>query len=251
MQATRVQGASFVNTESVSSTLTDLMREKVNDIHRKVEMREFMVSLLRGTTTKETYFRYLLDLKFVFETLEYEIGKRRQYSYTSSSPDIEKLWIPEIFRRRALIEDLKNLNCTLGLSLKEPSQAAAGYCLHLREIAARSPHLLIAHIYTQYLAILFGGQMMRKKVEDKWGSNAVAFYQFETALSRFRVSNTQELALKIKEIINTIRFSDSERKEIIDEAMVAFQLTDGMLAALEQRVGSAGDWALKNLKAKL
>ena len=48
----------------------------------------------------------------------------------------------------------------------QPSEAVAIYLDRIQKIKREEPHLLIAHAYTQHMAILAGGQMLRRSVRS-------------------------------------------------------------------------------------
>ena len=48
----------------------------------------------------------------------------------------------------------------------QPIQAVALYLDRLEKISRDSPHLLLAHAYTQHMAILAGGQILRRSVRS-------------------------------------------------------------------------------------
>lgn len=48
--------------------------------------------------------------------------------------------------------------------IQQPSKAVQQYLARVTAITADSPHLLLAHAYTQHMAILAGGQTIRRSV---------------------------------------------------------------------------------------
>lgn len=49
------------------------------------------------------------------------------------------------------------------------TEAVAAYKEHLRKLAAQQPLLLLAHAYTQYMAMAAGGQIIRRAARRQMG----------------------------------------------------------------------------------
>jgi hypothetical protein len=64
-----------------------------------------------------------------------------------------------------------------------PRPAVAAYLARVREVAAEDPRLLVAHAFTQHLALLAGGQVLAKTVHRQLALPAGA----GTAAYRFAV----------------------------------------------------------------
>lgn len=67
--------------------------------------------------------------------------------------------------------------------MEQRSPAVAAYVEHLNEISSSDPTRLVAHAYTQHLALLAGGQRIRKFVASTvpglQGNNGVRVFSFE------------------------------------------------------------------------
>ena len=65
----------------------------------------------------------------------------------------------------------------------ERSPAAAAYVEHLDDISSSDPTRLVAHAYTQHLALLAGGQRIRKFVASTvpglQGKDGIKVFSFE------------------------------------------------------------------------
>jgi len=206
--------------DSSVKTLTDRMKERTTDVHKTAETTPFMQNLLQGEINKKSYCQYLTDLSVVFGELEAKLG----------SPDklLESLNIPLLFRKDLIANDLE----VLDEGVLEVGTAAQQYVEHIRRIGSDKPHLLIAHSYVQYLAIMFGGQMMKRMVAEKW-EEAVQFYDFSQLLEENQFRSTFEYARSYKDVLNRVSLTAPQMDEIVQEAQVAFEFSVQMLQELE------------------
>merc|ERR1719464_2522815 len=112
----------------------------------------------------------------------------------------------------------------------KPSPEARRYCDRVKQVAAESPRLLIAHQYTRYLGDLFGGQMM--------GNMAVTSLGLEgglgTSFYRFRdIEDTKAFITQWYAKLNELDLSTAEKEAIVDEANLVFRLDIDIFEELE------------------
>merc|ERR1719353_154288 len=97
-------------------------------------------------------------------------------------PSVQALDYPQLRRLGALEEDMAYYHGPQWRERVTPSAATRKYAARVREVAADSPHLLVAHMYTRYLGDLFGGQMMggmARRSLDLDASLGTKFYEFD------------------------------------------------------------------------
>ena len=115
------------------------LKEATYDKHKEAETMPFNVKMFKGELTNEQYSKYLLSQLEIFSAIE------------------ETFQLPHegLKRKDAVIEDLKSLGFE---QLEIADNASLTYGSYLRGLDEETA---MAHIYLNYLAIMFGGQMMK------------------------------------------------------------------------------------------
>ena len=128
------------------------LKEATHDKHKEAERMPFNVKMFKGELTKEQYAKYLLSQLEIFSVIE------------------ENFQMPHegLKRKYAVIEDLKSLDFH---QLEIVDNATLKYASYLKGLTQEEVN---AHIYLNYLAIMFGGQMMKKQTPG-----AGNMYEFE------------------------------------------------------------------------
>jgi heme oxygenase len=118
------------------------LREETAEKHRIAEQKEFNQRMFRGELTKEEYVIYLTQQSLIFNQIEF--GNN----------------LPSDSLRRAekITEDLKELKEKENYIVLPSTIEYVNYISNLTE------EQLLPHIYLNYLAIAYGGQMMKSKV---------------------------------------------------------------------------------------
>jgi heme oxygenase len=131
------------------------LKEATHDKHKEAERMLFNVKMFKGELTNEQYARYLLSQLEIFSSIE------------------ENFQIPHdgLKRKYAVIEDLKSLDFH---QLEIVDNASLNYGAYLRGLTQEQVN---AHIYLNYLAIMFGGQMMKANTPG-----AGNMYEFENMM---------------------------------------------------------------------
>ena len=128
------------------------LKEATHDKHKEAERMPFNVAMFKGELTKEQYAKYLLSQLEIFSAIE------------------ENFEMPHegLKRKYAVMEDLKSLDFH---QLELVDNATLAYADYLRGLDQETVN---AHIYLNYLAIMFGGQMMKRMTPG-----AGNMYEFE------------------------------------------------------------------------
>lgn len=116
------------------------LKEATHDKHKEAERMLFNVKMFRGELTIEQYSQYLLSQLQIFSTIE------------------ENFEMPHdgLRRKEAVMKDLKSMGVR---QLEIPDSATSEYVVYLKSLSQEEVN---PHIYLNYLAIMFGGQMMKK-----------------------------------------------------------------------------------------
>ena len=131
------------------------LKEATHDKHKEAERMLFNVKMFKGELTNEQYAKYLLSQLEIFSAIE------------------ENFQMPHegLKRKYAVIEDLKSLDFH---QLEIVDNASLNYGAYLRGLTQEQ---INAHIYLNYLAIMFGGQMMKANTPG-----AGNMYEFENMM---------------------------------------------------------------------
>ena len=108
------------------------------------------------------------------------------------------------------------------------SLAAAVWLEHLQRLCRQAPHRLMAHVYVRYGGDLSGGQKLAQQANAilvAHGLSPLSFWTFERPV--------EQLKLRLHEGFEALDLSEQEDAELLEEAEVAFQFTQQLLAELE------------------
>ena len=121
------------------------LKNATNERHKKAEAMPFNQEMLQGKLSKEAYGAYLLQQQSIFEELE-----RQELPH------------PGLARKMAIQSDIDDLGDTLDDLMV--LDATKSYCNHLNNLSAEDR---LAHVYLNYMALLFGGQISKQKIPSK------------------------------------------------------------------------------------
>ena len=146
------------------------LKEATHDKHKEAERMLFNVKMFKGELTKEQYAKYLLSQLEIFSAIE------------------ENFQMPHegLKRKYAVIEDLKSLDFH---QLEIVDNATLKYADYLRGLTQEEVN---AHIYLNYLAIMFGGQMMKKMTPGE--GNMYEFEDMNESAAHIRAIQKDEWA---------------------------------------------------------
>lgn len=155
----------------------------------------FNQKMFQGNLSKKEYLNYLVQQFAVFG-------------------ELEKTPLPHdsLSRSKGLIFDIQEL-LNEGLNMPSVLPATKAYVDYLAQLAQEQR---LAHVYLQYLAVVFGGQMMKTKVPSSG-----KFYAFDS----------------ISEGVQAIR--NVQKDEWADEVNVGFDFTIEIFRELEWSTNDA------------
>jgi heme oxygenase len=145
--------------------MQSLLKEQTAEKHRIAERKPFNMRMFKGELNPQAYLHYLEQQLAIFTALE-------QNPLPHSS----------LNRTQPILEDIHELEAT-GAIRKGELAATTTYKNYLSNLTATEQ---LPHIYLHYLAIAYGGQIMKTKVPSKG-----AFYEF---------SNFEACILSIRKI---------------------------------------------------
>jgi heme oxygenase len=176
------------------------LKEATADLHSKAEKTQFSQLIFSGTIPEQEYAYYLFNMYHIHNTLEskYELPH------------------PSLNRCKSIEKDLGGL-IKLKMDLTESTKKYIDYINTLSEDQWK------AHIYVNYLAIVYGGQMIKSKVPGLG-----AYYVIE---------NMQECVGVIRAFLTD---------DMSDEANKGFQFNIDVLENIWNTLRPNGVWELGN-----
>jgi heme oxygenase len=177
------------------------LKEAISEKHSLAETMTFNQRMFRGELSKEEYILYLSQQLAIFDAIE-----------------VHELPHPALDRAKLIYADIKELmELQDGESLDiRPLESTNEYRKYLNTLTKEEQ---LPHVYLNYLAIMFGGQMMKKNVP---GSGKM--YEFDGDM---------------REIAGTIRAV--QKDEWADEANKALDYNINILDELQRVSESASN----------
>ena len=166
------------------------LREATLHNHKKAEQMTFNVKMFKGELSEAQYLTYLCQQYAIFEIIE-----------------LKGLPNQSLARLEGIKKDIKELE-TKGNKKSELIDTTKSYIDYLSSLNSET---ILPHVYLNYLAIAFGGQIMKKKVPSTGN-----MYNFENK----------------KEAIQSVR--DVQRDDWADEVNKAYDYLIKIFKDLEK-----------------
>jgi heme oxygenase len=169
------------------------LREATSTLHSKAEKMEFNQRMFNGELSKEEYILYLCQQLAIFDAIE-----------------IHELPHPALDRAGKVFEDIKELVGEGQIQITSLSSTNE-YRKYLNTLTKEEQ---LPHVYLNYLALAYGGQMIKSKVP---GSGKM--YDFENMM----------------ECVGSVRAIQND--EMADEVNKGFQYIINILDELQTNAG--------------
>lgn len=150
------------------------LKEATAQKHRLAEQQAFNQRMFRGELTEAEYLLYLCQQAAIFESLEHR-----------------PLPHPSLARLEKVKQDIIELG-TKVYGISEILPSTQRYVLYLESCDEENR---LAHIYLNYLAVMFGGQMMKKVVPSS--GKMYEFDHMQEALQAVRSVQKDEWAEEV------------------------------------------------------
>ena len=168
------------------------LKEATAEKHRLAEQMPFNIRMATGKISKEAYLLYLYQQLAIFETLE-----------------AHKLPHADLKRSEKIQYDIDEIQLSFQDNV-EITESTLAYVKYLDSLSAEEQ---LPHVYLNYLAQMFGGQMMKKVVPSQG-----KMYEFD---------NIREAMMSIRQI---------QRDEWADEVNKGFEYHIAIFNDLEMHV---------------
>ena len=145
------------------------------DVHKKAEQTEIMRQLLTDTISDCVYCDLLYTKYEIYRTIEDRVPFKT----------------PDLPRAQRVLNDWQTMGCHLPRCI--PSLDA--YVSHLRTL---SEHMMWAHVYVHYLAPLYGGQIIKKRIEHRFPVTMYEFQDPQAAIAEVRSHATVDMVAEAR-----------------------------------------------------
>ncbi|PID29475.1 MAG: hypothetical protein CR982_02640 [Candidatus Cloacimonadota bacterium] len=151
--------------------MKETLKEATFKKHKEAERMPFNVKMFKGELSEEEYLSHLNQQLAIFDS-------------------IEKLGLPDqsLSRIKPVQEDIDELKAK-GFTSNKILKSTQEYCNY---ISSLNKDTVMPHIYLNYLAIMFGGQMMKSKVPST--GKMYDFEDSKKAMAAIRVFQKDEWA---------------------------------------------------------
>jgi heme oxygenase len=147
------------------------LKEATAEKHRIAEQTPFNQRMFRGELSPEDYLRYLEQQHAIFVALE-------------SMP----LPHPDLARTEPILKDMQEIY-NQGIAPGPILEATARYVAHLQGLGEAERG---AHVYLNYLALMFGGQIMKQRIPSS--GHLYDFQSMREAMGAVRAIQQDEWA---------------------------------------------------------
>ena len=196
------------------------LHARIGKAHHQAEGLAFSRSLLAGEASPLQLVALLRSLAPAYAFLEQIVPNLGRSLGADALP-----W-SQLRRTEALQHDLEMLS---DLPATPHTEAAQDWLERLRLLARQHPHRLFAHVYVRYGGDLSGGQQLAAQAQailTRSGLPPLRFWSFARPV--------EELKLALHQGFEQLELLNKEEQELLDEAEIAFQLTQRLLAELER-----------------
>ncbi|MCB1143627.1 MAG: biliverdin-producing heme oxygenase [Leptospiraceae bacterium] len=203
-----------------NQNLSSLLKDGTSRVHSEIEGSPFMTSFVGGKLHSSDYALYLRNLQAIYESLESKLEELKNH------PNLGRFYIPELFRTKALQLDIEYFN-------KENhnfriTDATREYLNHLDLIYETNVLFLVSHLYVRYLGDLSGGQMLARILRKQFHLEEGVGDHFY----RFDIKDIPGFKKNFREILNSLDLNDSEKQNLVEEAIYAFQLNGNLFLSM-------------------
>jgi heme oxygenase len=192
---------------------------KTQDIHDQSD-RLINLKLAAVLTDTKLWAEAIAEFYVVFKTIEEGLIRCKDHAHVG--PLLEA--VGGAFRTKAFERDLQFYLGDDWKSHVSSSTYAKEYCSRIEYVIANEPTLLVAYVHSMYLALLAGGQIIKRIVKKTLGLTD------EQGLDLFNFDAVErtELRRSIKATIDGLQLSRQQKDAIIEEKIRVFRMNNAI-----------------------
>jgi heme oxygenase len=219
--ATKSRSEAKLRTELKSKPLSRLLRRDTWPDHERAQYSPFELALAGGTISSAAYRDLLAQVLPVYIALE-ERGEELR-----DDPIAGQTYLPEVLRSKGVEADL-DFYWPTWRAEAQMLPVTQEYVARVREA---TPIRFVAHHYNRYLADLSGGLMIDHALKQAWNleEDGRQYYIFPG------IDDPHEFKKQYRKILDELPVDDDERKKIIAETLIAYELNIDMVNELAER----------------
>jgi len=203
-----------------SEGICDILKKRTEKIHQQSSRLITLYSVM-VFSDKRLYRQLVKDNYFVFKALEEQWEIYRPYV-----PQLQLAYEPALLRTGACERDLEYYYGpdwkSIGL---KPSPVVKNYVERIQKLFSSNPLMLISHIYSSYLAVLAGGQILRG-----WAIRSLHLPKSQgTAFFDFPVDKVHQLLKDYRKKLNAVQIPSEMLEDLAYEAIEVFQVNNKII----------------------
>ena len=204
--------------------LSAQLRQATQALHLEAERSGYIAEILRKRASHEGYALLLHNLAPAYDALE-----RGLTAHADHQALVAFDW-PPLFRHQAMLNDLKAMATTSRQSPRTLLPESQAYAARIEKISREAPHRLLGHAYVRYIGDLSGGQIVKAilAASPGIGSEMLTFYDFDA------IPNAEGFKDCFRGTLDQANDDPLIAEEIVDEALIAFQLNIDLSRAVHQ-----------------
>jgi len=211
--------------------LAKLLKEGTMESHKAAEDTHFVREFLKGNISRKAYCHFVANLCHIYEVMEEELDNHCHNAL------IAPIYFPKELRRTpGLRADAEFFEIDAN-----PTPGAMAYGSRLREVAASSPELLVAHAYVRYMGDLSGGRFLKRAATSGLqlpaDGSGTAFYTF----THIPLKDSKKFKNMYRAQLDSLNVHKGQEAALVAEANHAFDLNLHMLLELDALAGLAAE----------
>lgn len=198
----------------------DELKDRTRTVHDKSD-KLVNLKLAVVLTDKLLYGNALHEFYNVFLTIDSALRKNKDNSMLSFA---NVLMENGISRAEHFEKDMEFFLGHQWRSTSTISKPCQIYCDRILQVGENEPILMIAYVHTMYMALLAGGQILKKIISKSLGIDG------STGLSIFEFYGISQAELKysINDAINSLTLDRDTKDKILLEKIRIFQMNDAI-----------------------
>ena len=193
--------------------LADELKLRTAKLHKLAEKTGVVADVINQSASLPEYILYARNLIPIYQTLEKPIA------HLAHAETLTPFLDYRIKRSNHLLSDLDNL-IDRDVWAKLPlMKATTIYKAHIEDTSNTTPLAMLGHLYVRYLGDLNGGQLLQRLLKEsfKLDKRGLSFYNFP------KIKDIKQYRLNYRDRFNSLCVTNTERKQIINTAIMAFE----------------------------